>query len=116
MSNFDFNDAVVIVTGASRGIGPHIAAALGEQGARVALVTRSKPELQSVARGLRESGASVLEIPADVTSPEDRHRIVETVERELGAIDALVNNAGGDPQREFHDLSEAEWRQCWPST
>ena len=47
-------------------------------------------------------------MPADVTSGDDRHRVVATVEREFGAIDVLVNNAGGDPQREFHHLSEDE--------
>jgi NAD(P)-dependent dehydrogenase (short-subunit alcohol dehydrogenase family) len=49
-----------------------------------------------------------LEVAADVTSREDRHRIVESVEREFGRVDVLVNNAGGAPQREFHNLGEEE--------
>jgi short-subunit dehydrogenase len=108
MSKFQFKDTAAIVTGASRGIGLHIAAALANQGARVALVARGKPELAVVARELRDAGATVLEVPADITSPEDRRRLVETVERDFGAIDILVNNAGGDPQREFDHLSEEE--------
>lgn len=108
MSKFELKDTVAIVTGASRGIGPHIAAALAEQGASVALVARSQAELAAVACKLRDASAVVLEVPGDVTSPEDRHRVIETVERELGAVDVLVNNAGGDPQREFHRLSEDE--------
>ncbi len=108
MSRFELKATTAIVTGASRGIGPHIAGALADRGARVAVVARSQPELGAVASELRASGAVVLEVPADITSPEDRHRVLATVERELGPTDVLVNNAGGDPQREFHRLSEEE--------
>jgi short-subunit dehydrogenase len=108
MPKLQFQDTAAIVTGASRGIGPHIASALADRGARVALVARSEPELAAVAGELRDAGATVLEVPADVTSPEERRRVVETVEREFGAIDVLVNNAGGDAQREFDRLSEEE--------
>ena len=106
MSKFELNDRTAIVTGASRGIGPHIAAALAERGVRVALVARSKTELEATANKLRESGGHVLAITADVTSAQDRREIVATVGRELGPVDVLINNAGGDPQREFHNLSE----------
>ena len=106
MSKFELNDRTAIVTGASRGIGPHIAAALAECGVRVALVARSQTELEATANELRESGGHVLAITADVTSAPDRREIVATVERELGTVDVLINNAGGDPQREFHNLSE----------
>jgi short-subunit dehydrogenase len=108
VSRFELTDAAVIVTGASRGIGPHIAAALAHRGARIAVVARNQPELAAVASELRDSGAVILEVPADVTSTEDRRRVVATVEREFGAVDVLVNNAGGDPQREFHHLGEAD--------
>ena len=111
MAKFQLNDTTAIVTGASRGIGPNIAAALAYRGARLALVARSDSELAAVARELRDSGAVALEVPADVCLPEDRHRVIETVERELGAVDVLVNNAGGDPQREFHKLGEEEIEQ-----
>jgi short-subunit dehydrogenase len=108
MSRFDLKDAVAVVTGGSRGIGPHIAAALARRGTRIALVARSQPGLQAAARALRNSGAQVITINADVTSPIDRHAIVRAVEQELGAVDVLVNNAGGDLQREFHNLSEQD--------
>ena len=71
----------------------------------MALVARTEAELAAVAGELRRGGAVVLAVPADLTSPEDRHRVVETASRELGPIDVLVNNAGGDPQREFHLLN-----------
>jgi short-subunit dehydrogenase len=108
MTRFAFEGTVAIVTGGSRGIGPYIAAALAQRGARIALVARSQPELDAVARTLRGDGGQVLAIAADVTSAADRHRIVETTERLLGPVGLLVNNAGGDPQREFHNLAEPD--------
>ena len=108
MTRFDLEGTVAIVTGGSRGIGPHIAAALAQRGARIALVARSQPELEAVARTLRENGGEVLPIAADVTSAADRRRIVDTTEHVLGPVGVLVNNAGGDPQREFHNLTEED--------
>ena len=108
MTHPELNGTVAVVTGASRGIGPHIAAALAQRGAKIALVARSQPKLDTVARTLSEDGSPVLTIAADVTSAADRRRIVETTERVLGPIGVLVNNAGGDLQREFHNLSERE--------
>ena len=108
MARLDLYGATAIVTGGSRGIGPHIAAALTERGARVALIARTHVELEATARKLRSGGGRVLAITADVTSAEDRRAVIETVEGELGRVDVLVNNAGGDPQREFHKLTEHE--------
>jgi short-subunit dehydrogenase len=108
MARFELADAIAIVTGGSRGIGPHIASALAARGTRIALVSRSQAQLEANARELAEAGAVVVAIAADVTSREDRHRIVDTAERELGPVDVLVNNAGGEPQRQFDDLSERE--------
>jgi len=108
MARFDLKGATAIVTGGSRGIGPHIATALAERGARVALAARSGAELEAVADELRAAGHDALAITADVTSPGDRHAIVDIAQRELGPIDVLVNNAGGDPQRQFHDLTESD--------
>ncbi len=106
MAPLDLDGATVVVTGGSRGLGPHIAEALAQRGARVALVARTRRDLDAVAHELRRAGGEAIAVAADVTAPDDRHRIVETVERELGPIDILVNNAGGDPQRRFHNLGE----------
>lgn len=106
MARFDLDGATVVVTGGSRGIGPHIAAALAQRGARVALVARTRRDLDGVAHELRRARHEAIAVAADVTVPDDRRGIVETVERELGPIDVLVNNAGGDPQRRFHNLGE----------
>src|SRR5204863_5121529 len=73
-----------------------------------ALVARSEPELEANARRLSESGAEVVAFAADVTSAEDRRELLDAVERRLGPVDVLVNNAGGDLQREFHTVTEDE--------
>jgi short-subunit dehydrogenase len=108
MAKFDLTGATVLITGGSRGIGPHIAQALVGEGAKVALVARSRAELEANARRLTAAGAEVLAVPADITSAQERRELVERVERTLGPVDVLVNNAGGDLQREFHHLSEDE--------
>ena len=108
MAHFDLKDATAIVTGGSRGIGPHIAMALVRRDASVAIVGRDEARLEATARELTAVGGRVLAIRGDVTSTDDRHAVVERVERELGSIDVLVNNAGGDLQREFHNLTEQE--------
>src|SRR5206468_2939036 len=108
MARFDLNGATAIVTGGSRGIGPYIATALTQRGARVAIIARSRTDLEAAADDLKAAGHDVLAMTADVTLAIDRHAIVETVEREIGPVDVLVNNAGGDPQRQFHNLTEHE--------
>ena len=108
MAKFDLRGATAIVTGGSRGIGPHIAEALARQGARVALVARSEAELEANARRLADAGAEVIAVPADITSAQSRRELIEVVERRLGPVDVLINNAGGDLQREFHNLDEDE--------
>jgi short-subunit dehydrogenase len=108
MAKFNLNGATAIVTGGSRGVGPYIAEALARQGAKVALVARSEPELEANARRLSEAGAEVVAFAADVASAADRRELIDAVERRLGPVDVLVNNAGGDLQREFHNLTEGE--------
>ncbi len=85
-----FDGKVVLVTGGGTGIGKAIAEAFLGEGARVAVSGRRKAPLESVRVGDR----SALAIVADVTKPGDRKRLVETVVRDLGRLDVLVNNAG----------------------
>ena len=108
MAKFNLKDATAVVTGGSRGIGPYLAESLTQQGAKVALVARSEAELEANARKLSGGGAEVIAIPADITSAANRHELIEAVEWRLGPVDVLVNNAGGDLQREFHNLTDDE--------
>jgi short-subunit dehydrogenase len=97
-----------LVTGASRGIGPLIAAEIARHGGHVVLTGRSAADLEAVAAGLAADGAGVSFLPADLTEPGAAEDLVHAVEERHGGIDLLVNNAGGDPLREFHAMTIEE--------
>jgi short-subunit dehydrogenase len=97
-----------LVTGASRGIGTLIAAQVARQGGHVVLTGRSAADLEAVTAELAAEGADVSFIPADLTQPGTAESLIETIERKRGGIDLLVNNAGGDPLREFHTMTIEE--------
>ncbi|WP_373498238.1 SDR family NAD(P)-dependent oxidoreductase [Desulfococcus sp.] len=85
---------VILVTGASRGLGADIARWLGRAGVRVALVARSEAALADVARSVAASGSEALTLPADVSGREACDRAVEKTLGRFGRLDGLVNNAG----------------------
>ncbi len=85
---------VVIVTGASSGIGEATARRLAAGGARVVLFARRQDRLDALARELDPSGAQVLGVAGDITSDPDRRRLVDAARAKFGRVDALVNNAG----------------------
>lgn len=85
---------VILVTGASRGIGRAVARWLGRAGAAVGLMARTVRDLEAAAEAVRREGADAAVLPGDVADPDDCRRCVdETVER-FGRLDGLVNNAG----------------------
>lgn len=83
-----FTGKIVMITGASEGIGAACAHALRERGARLALVARSEAKLRAVA------GSDDLAVPADLTKAKDRERAVHNAISHFGHIDILINNAG----------------------
>ncbi len=85
---------IVIVTGASAGIGEATARWLAREGATVILTARRADRLEAIRREIESAGGRALAIAADVTVADDRERIVSETMREFGRIDALVNNAG----------------------
>lgn len=87
-------DQVVIVTGASAGIGEATVRRLVRGGAKVVLTARRQERLDALARELDASGARVLAVAGDITSDTDRRRLVAATLAKFGRIDALVNNAG----------------------
>jgi short-subunit dehydrogenase len=99
---------IALVTGASRGIGPLIAQAIAKEGNHVLLTGRSEPELAEVARAIKAAGGEASVIPADLTTPGQPEALVNEAEHRYGAIDLLVNNAGGDPQRLFDAMTVEE--------
>jgi NAD(P)-dependent dehydrogenase (short-subunit alcohol dehydrogenase family) len=85
---------VVIVTGASAGIGEATARRLVRGGAKVVISARRAEQLQALARELDPTGANALAVAGDVTSDADRRQIIAATLEKFGRIDALVNNAG----------------------
>jgi NAD(P)-dependent dehydrogenase (short-subunit alcohol dehydrogenase family) len=118
--------SVAIVTGAARGLGKAIAAALVAQGAAVALVDIQDAVLYGTAAQLAAQGARVLPIVADITVPEQVEAMTTQAEAALGPIDVLVNNAGTfsviapvwetDPELWFRDVKinlYGSYLVCW---
>jgi len=105
------HDQVIIVTGASQGIGRSIAQACAGQGARVVVVARSRPQLESVAAEIRPQGGETLAVPTDVTQEAQVSQMVEQVLEHYGRVDGLVNSAGVSPLASITDTSLAMWER-----
>jgi citronellol/citronellal dehydrogenase len=86
---------VALVTGGGTGIGRATALALARTGARVAICGRRPEPLEAIRAELEAAGADGLAVPTDVREPEQVERLVDTVLERFGAVDVLVNNAGG---------------------
>ena len=103
--------AVVVVTGASRGIGHAIAAELGQAGAKVIVnYVKSKGPAEDLAATLQQSGSpESVAIQADVSDPQQAARLIEETIQRFGRIDVLVNNAGINIDRSMKNLSIEDW-------
>jgi len=97
-----------LVTGVSRGLGQHIARSLADEGYNLVLASRSVAATDAFAAELRSRGSAALSVPTDLIDEQSVQRLVSAAEREFGGVDVLVNNAGGDPQREFDQMAWAE--------
>jgi acetoacetyl-CoA reductase len=103
--------AVVVVTGASRGIGHAIAEELGQAGAKVVVnYAKSKGPAEDLVATLQQSGSpESVAIQADVSDPEQAARLIEETIQRFGRIDVLVNNAGINIDRSMKNLSIEDW-------
>ena len=100
----DFKDKVVIITGASSGIGLACAKKFNQLGSKVVLASRSKEKIQSIANELSCNGDSCLAIRTDVTLEEDcKHMVEKTIEK-FGRIDILISNAGISMRALFEEV------------
>ncbi len=103
----DLRGRVVLITGASRGIGRRACERLAKLGAKLALTARSVDDLNEVVGEARVAGAEVEAFPGDLTDPNDRTRIVAGVVSRFGGLDVLLNCAGVCSFGEFSTSTEA---------
>jgi NAD(P)-dependent dehydrogenase (short-subunit alcohol dehydrogenase family) len=101
---------VVLITGASRGIGRGIAEVFAEEGADVAVNYFASPQAaEDVAAYVRGKGRRALTVQADVPNRSQVEQMIDRVWKELGPIDILVNNAGIETIVPFLDLTDEQW-------
>jgi short-subunit dehydrogenase len=101
----------MVITGASQGIGRALAEEAARGGARVLAAARSDELLRELADRVRAAGGALETVHADVTSAEDRQRMVEAAREHLGGVDVLVNNAGIGATGHFAEVSPERLRK-----
>ena len=103
-------EAVAIVTGASRGLGHAIAEELGRGGASVVVnYSRSQEPAEELVNQLKENGTDAIAVQADVSDPEQAQSLIDQTIEEFNRIDVLVNNAGINIDRTLRKLSVEDW-------
>ena len=106
---FSLQGKVALVTGASRGIGRHIARVLAQAGADLVLVGRNVPPLENVAGEVRKMGVRGMPAGCDVSVKAQVDAMVQRARREFGRVDVLVNNAGLGGAGDVETISEERW-------
>jgi len=107
----DLKGRTAIVTGASAGLGVRVAKALASEGMNLVLAARSAEALEAVAAELRGMGVKAIAVPTDVADEQQLSRLVDRTVTEFGSIDVLVNNAGIEAFRPFHELPPDDIRR-----
>lgn len=105
----DLNNKVVMITGASRGIGEATAIRLAKEGMKLCLVSRSEDKLQNVAAKCSELGAESLVLPCDLSRPEQTKQLVAQCIQKFGRLDVLFNNAGDTARYSADEADLADW-------
>lgn len=109
-NTFRLDGRLALVTGSSAGIGLALARGLGQAGATVVLNGRDATRLAEAERALRAEGLAVHALGFDVTDAASVGAAIETIERDIGPIEILVNNAGMQRRAAFQDYDASDWR------
>ena len=107
----NLDNRVILITGASSGIGRATANKLANDGAKVVLMARSEDELKELQKEISDHGGEALVAKGDVTSKEDFKNAVKKAVDKYGKIDGLINNAGLMPLSYVKKLKTDEWDQ-----
>ena len=108
-TSFDFTGQVVIVTGASGGIGSALADKFAEAGADLILHGRKAETLQAKAEQIQQLGRKAIVVTGNIREPETADALVRAALEQFGRIDILINNAGGNFASRLEDLSVNAW-------
>ena len=111
LDRFRLDDRVVIITGASSGLGVAHAQACADAGARVVITARRADRLEATLKLVRDAGREGLAVTADISKEEDCRRIVQTAAERFGRVDVLVNNAGIADSTPAAALSAGEFQR-----
>ncbi len=103
--------AVVLVTGASSGLGEHFAQLLAQQGARVVIAARRLDRLQALQQKIVDSGGQALAVELDVSSEQSVDAALQTINQHWGVVSVLINNAGMADSRSFLKVDEQSWQR-----
>lgn len=110
-SLFDLRGKIALVTGSSGGLGLVIARGLAQHGAKVVLNGRAREKLDGAVKLLRDEGFDASGYAFDITDSERTESGILSIEREVGPIDVLVNNAGVQKRAPILDMTEETWRE-----
>lgn len=102
---------IALITGAGRGIGQATAELFAGEGAKVALVSRTRDEVEQTAARINERGGEALPFAADISDPQAVESVVNETIARFGQIDILVNNAGISEASTFHETPFEEWNR-----
>jgi len=105
----NIKDKVVIITGASSGMGEAAAKHLATLGATVVLGARRADKIEKLAQDIQQTGGKALAITADVTKLEQVKNLVDTAVEQFGRVDVMINNAGLMPLSPMDRINVAEW-------
>ena len=107
---FDLKGRVVVVSGASSGLGAQMAKGYAKQGADLVITARRIERLEKLAEEIREMGVKCLPIKCDVTNVEDVNNAAKKAEEEFGKVDVLVNCAGSAKNNGVLNMTDEEWQ------
>jgi len=107
----DIKDKVVLITGASEGIGAAAARRFAEAGAKLSLVARSADKLEALASELKAQGVEAIVVTADLSDAEQARRAVDETAEHFGRLDVLVNNAGKAAVGQLADVDPKHFQE-----